>query len=78
MRAVSKIIQRLCLEEYLSYSSADRDFMEQYNTHDPDIVFPNPELSQLLKPYKKIYRQIEKYWVTHLRPEEPQINYTAC
>ena len=61
------------LEEYLPYSLADRDFMEQYNTLDPDIVFSDPDLVAALKAIQKKYiDEFERYGVMHLRLEEPE------
>lgn len=59
------------LEEYLPYSLADRDFMEQYNTLDPETVFADPELLKALKAIQKKYiDEFERYGVIHLRLEE--------
>ena len=61
------------LKEYLPYSLADRDFMEQYNTLDPNIVLPDPGLHAALKAIQKKYiDEFERYGVIHLRLEEPE------
>ena len=59
------------LQEYLPYSLADRDFMEQYNTLDPETVFEDPELLEALEAIQKKYLdEFERYGIIHLRLEE--------
>lgn len=59
------------VQEYLPYSLADRDFMEQYNTLDPETIVNNPDMLAALKTIQKKYiDEFEKYGVTHLRLEE--------
>ena len=59
------------VEEYLPYTLADRDFMEQYDTLDPEIVLMDPKLLSALKAIQQKYiDEFEKYGVTHLRLEE--------
>ena len=57
--------------EYLPYSLADRDFMEQYNTLDAETVFNDPEMLAALEAIQKKYiDEFERYGVIHLRLEE--------
>jgi hypothetical protein len=61
------------LEEYLPYSLSDRDFREQYNTLDPEIILSDPDLLAALKAIQKKYiDEFERYGVMHLRLDEPE------
>ncbi len=59
------------VEEYLPYRLADRDFIEQYDTLDPEVVLMDPKLRSALEAIQKKYiDEFERYGVTHLRLEE--------
>lgn len=57
-----------CIQEYLPYKLADRDFEEQYQAMDPELIFNDPELLNALQTIQKKYLdEFETYGVIHLR-----------
>jgi hypothetical protein len=60
-----------CVEQYLPYVLADRDFEEQYKVNDPYTILNDPELLKALKALQAKYiKESETYGVTHLRLEK--------
>lgn len=59
------------IAEYLPYVLADRDFVEQYATLQPEEILGNPELYRaLIAIQQKYVKEFETYGATHLRREE--------
>jgi hypothetical protein len=68
-----ELYEDYAVEEYLPYRLADRDFLEQYGTLDPEEILHNPALLSALKAIQNKYLQeFETYGVIHLRLPEKE------
>lgn len=62
-----------CVQEYLPYALADRDFQEQYGHLEAEKILANPPMRRTIEAMQQKYKDnFETYGVTRLRLEEQE------